>query len=120
MNEQARKLVYVLKSIMPISQDKQQLEVSEMKVLVALIVVKLTISKEIVRLEDSELKIAGTLTQGNMAFVKENKQALATMKHNGFQVFEATMESTNVSLKTVSTKESYEVTFCHQKTNKWD
>jgi hypothetical protein len=55
-----------------------------MKVLVALIVVKLTISKEIVRLEDSELKIAGTLTQENMAFVKENKQALATMKHNGF------------------------------------
>ena len=55
-----------------------------MKVSVALIVVKGAISKEIISLEDSELKIVGTLTQENMVFVKENKQALATMKHNGF------------------------------------
>ena len=69
---------------MLISQGKPLLEVLEIKMPDALIVVNLAISKEIVRLEDSELKIAGTLTQENMAFVKENKQALATMKHNGF------------------------------------
>lgn len=35
----------------------------------ALIVVNLVISKEFVRLEDSELKIAGPLTLENMVFI---------------------------------------------------
>ena len=55
-----------------------------MKVSVALIVVNVAISKESIRLEDSELKIVGTLTQENMVFAKEYKQALSTMKHNSF------------------------------------
>ena len=38
----------------------------------ALIVLNWAISKEIVRLEDSELKIARTFTLENMAFIEEN------------------------------------------------
>ena len=49
----------------------------------ALIVVNLAIYKNTIRLEDSELKIAGTLTLENMVFIEENKQVWATVKHNG-------------------------------------
>lgn len=43
--------------------------------------VSLAISKEIVRSEDSELKIAGTLTLKNMVFIDENKKVLVVMNH---------------------------------------
>jgi hypothetical protein len=43
------------------------------------------ICKEIVRLKDSELKIAGTLTLENMVFVDENKHLLAAVNYKGFQ-----------------------------------
>lgn len=40
----------------------------------ALIVANFAISKEIVRLDDSELKILGILTLENMVLIKVNKQ----------------------------------------------
>ena len=49
----------------------------------ALIVVNFVISKDVVILENSELKIAGTLTLGNKVFIEENKQVWATVKHKG-------------------------------------
>lgn len=49
----------------------------------ALIVKNLVISKEIVKLEDSQLKTAGTLAPENMVFVEENKQVLVS--HRAFR-----------------------------------
>jgi hypothetical protein len=40
----------------------------------ALFVVSLSISKEIVRLKESEIKISGALTLEEMVFAKENKR----------------------------------------------
>ena len=48
----------------------------------ALIVVNWVTSKEIVRLEDYEFKIARTLTLEDMLFTEENKQVLTAMNHN--------------------------------------
>ena len=59
----------------------------------------LAISKEIVRLEDSELKIARTFTLENMAFIDKNKEVLAAMKHKVFQGIEVAVERAKVSLR---------------------
>lgn len=47
--------------------------------------VNLAIYKNIVRLEDSELKIAGSLTLENMVFIDRNRQVPAVMNNKGFQ-----------------------------------
>jgi hypothetical protein len=48
---------------------KLWLEISEINILDVLIVVNLVISKEIVRLKDSELKITNTLTLENKVII---------------------------------------------------
>ena len=82
-----------------------------------LIVVNLVIYKEIVGLEDSEFIIAGALTPENIVFVVENKQVLVAMSHKAFQGIIAAEERANTGLKTVSQREAYKVTSCHQAMN---
>jgi hypothetical protein len=52
----------------------------------ALIVVNFVISKDVVILENSELKIAGTLTLEDMVFVEQKKQVLVAMNHKNSQM----------------------------------
>ena len=76
------------------------------------LIVVLVISKEIVRLEYSELKIANALTLESMIFI--DKQVLATLKHKGCQsIIASAVERTNIGLRIVGPKE----TSCHQETN---
>lgn len=71
----------------------------------ALTVVNLFISKEMIRLEDSDLKVAGTLTLENMVFIDRNKQVLFTLSHESFQSIVAAMERVNIGLRIVSLRE---------------
>jgi hypothetical protein len=66
---------------MLISQGRTELEVLEIKMPVALIVVNLDHSKEIVRVKYSELKISGIMFLENMSLVEENKQVMAVMEN---------------------------------------
>lgn len=67
------------------SQGNPQFEVSDIKMPDDFVVVNQTISKEIVKLEYSELKIEDTLTLVNIVFTQENKQVLLTMNHKVLQ-----------------------------------
>ena len=71
----------VLRSIIPISLSKSYLEILAIKMLNILIVMNFVIFKEIVRLEDSELKIVGTLTLENTIIIEENKLVLVAKSH---------------------------------------
>lgn len=64
---------------MKISQGKLWLGISEIEMLDVLIVVNLVISKEIVRLTDSQFKIRNTLILGNIVILEENMQVHVTM-----------------------------------------
>lgn len=77
------------------------------------IVVNLVISKEIVRLENLEFKVAGTLTLEEMILQKENKQVLVALSHKGFQDIVATVETANTDLRIISPKEKYKVNSYH-------
>ena len=62
----------------------------------------MVISKEFVRLEDSELKIAGTLTLGNKVFIEENKQVLTVKNHKGFLGIVALVGRVNIGQRIAS------------------
>ena len=64
-----------------------------------LIVVNLVISKEMIRLEDSVLKIASTLTLENTVFIEVSKQDLVARSQKGFQGIVATVERANIGLR---------------------
>ena len=83
-----------------------------------LIVIILATYKEIVRLEDSELKMAGTLTFKNMMFIEKNKQVLNAMNHKGFLDIVAALERENIVQRIAGPRETYQVTSCPQKMNR--
>jgi hypothetical protein len=73
----------------------------------------LVISKEIVRLKDSKLKITGALTlEENTVIQEENKPTLATLSHR-VQGMAAAVEMANVGQRIASQRETYVVTSCH-------
>jgi hypothetical protein len=67
-------------------------------------VFKFAISKEIVRIEATELKIAGTLAQQNRVFIEEKQQVLAAMNLKSFQSIIAPMEKSNIGQRIVSSR----------------
>lgn len=69
------------RGIMLLSQDKPQLEVLEIRMPDALILVNVVISKENVSLEDS----ARTLTLESKVLIEDHKQVLSAVTHNDFQ-----------------------------------
>lgn len=64
------------------------------------------ISKEIVWLEYSELKVVGTLTLENILFIEENKQVLLAMNLKVFQDVAATVEMANICQSTADLRET--------------
>lgn len=82
-----------------ISKDKLQLEISGINIPNALIGVNLVIFKDTVRLKDSDLKIADTLTLESMVFTEENKVVLIGLSHKSFQGSVASVEQANIGLK---------------------
>lgn len=80
--------------------------------------VSLAISKEIARLEDSGLKIAGTLTLGNIVFTEKNKQILAVINHKGFLGIVATVVRANIGQRIASPRGTHEVISYSQEMNR--
>lgn len=117
MNGQKKQLVLVLRRIKQISYGKLYEEISEIKMLDVLIVVNLVISKEIVRLKNSQLKITDTLTLENTVTIDKNTQVLVTVSHKGFQGIDATVERANISQRIAGLREMYEATFPNQEMN---
>lgn len=71
-----------------------------------LIVMNFVISKEIVRIKDSELKIADTLTLENTITIEENKLVLVAIGHKGFQGFVAAGERENIGQRIAGPRET--------------
>lgn len=77
-----------------------------------LIIVNLATFKEIIRLEDWEIKIVYTLDLENI-FIEEKRLVLAVMDHIIFQSIVDYVERANITQNIAGPKEKYEVTFCH-------
>jgi hypothetical protein len=84
----------------------------------ALIVVNLAISNEIVRLEDSELKISATLTLENMVFIEGKNKVLPVLNHKGFLAIVAAVKKANTGERIVSLRGIYKLMSCYRGMNR--